>query len=351
MPLPTLKANSITKLTVLDHNPVFFLWLNNSQSRHAKLVVKGEDNRTTWSQIDLETSVRWTAKVMRHGTGNSEVHPKTLAGAEWNEFQRAVGALFPNNHKAHTDIANAQNVWFKYPYVKNLSTGVYDDDDPSGKGFLPNQRKLKQSLLKFSQTRVWEELGPVVAADIFNGNNDRFDTDSGRWMKPHNTMFADKGGGKMSAIGLDMFDAQNPQDTNVNLTPSDLRVLDKLVDSQGRRVFAEKCVRSVGRKLTTAMKDDLYLTTITLEDLRGKKLWTYTVDDELPQHFVDRFVDHFDEGIESGSKELKKYLQDKAKQYAKKGKQIPLGIEFRMTHLGWWPDGIPHSQTYLQALG
>src|SRR5581483_11597011 len=81
---------------------------------------------------------------------------------------------------------------------------------------------------------VWQELGKVVAVDIFNGNCDRFNIETGKWQNYGNVMFLNAG--QTPVIGLDTFEA--------------LLILNK---PARRKAFAGLCTKSVG----TAMKFEL----------------------------------------------------------------------------------------------
>ncbi len=302
--VPIITPNSITGITGLGHKPIYFVKLNGAQQ--ATLVIKGENvMRANEDNEDALVSISWSSKIMKN-INNSQVNSKIMAPNEITEFMRAARLAFPQgSDQAHH--LNMPNNWVKMPKVDNLSDTDYLVRD--NEGFSHEKLSLvKKTIKMLSEDNVWYELGKVVAVDLFNGNNDRFD-DRGLWINKGNIMFTGN-----NVIGLDTFD---PSGTNFGRLESNLvrgggfEALKVLTEGQRRLQYASACTTSVGEELAGALRI-LKMTSVSI------KMPDNSVA-ELSQPALKLlfmpFTPDFVRGLTDGSNQLKTYLQQKVQQY------------------------------------
>ncbi|MBS1616067.1 MAG: hypothetical protein JST06_08130 [Bacteroidetes bacterium] len=299
--VPILLANSITGITGLGHKPIYFVKLNGSPN--ATLVIKGE-NVMQQDNDDALVSISWTSKLMKN-VNNNQVNSKVMTPAEVIEFMRAARAAFAPNSDQAAHLNVAKN-WVKMPKVNNLTDtdyivieGGFGREDIS---------MVKKAVSKLSETQAWYDLGKVVAVDIFNGNNDRFDS-TGYWVNKGNIMFTGN-----SVIGLDTWDPASSDGgsmiSNLNRGGGfdELRIL---IDNGRRQLFADACVNSVGDSFSRAMRVK-GVGSISL------KLPDNTILSVTQQNMKTLFVPYapdFLRGLTDGATQLKTYLQNKVRQY------------------------------------
>lgn len=337
--VPIITANSITTITGLRVKPVYFISLNGQAQ--ASLVVKGE-NMLNINNNDALVSMSWTSKLMKNVNSN-QVNVKLMTPAEIVEFLRAGNATFaPNSDEAYH--LGRQYNWVKMPNVAGLSDAeLWPDSSPK-----PEAKRIKAAIVKLMQQHIWYELGKVVAVDIFNGNNDRFNS-QGDWVNKGNIMFVNN-----SVIGMDTWD---PAGTNGGNMESNLvkgggfAELAILNDMFARHNFAVKATASVGKEMADALKR-AGMNGITVKLMDNSIL---NVDLEQIKTLFDEQVTEFKRGLYDGATQLRIYLQTKVNQYdvARRGairlgggrggvpvqqgpiKRVPKGVLDRMTYLGW----------------
>ncbi len=299
--VPTITPNSITGITGLSHKPIYFVKLNGSPT--ATLVIKGE-NMLRENNDDALVSISWTSKLMKNVNSN-QVNSKVMTQQEIAEFIRAGRAAFDPNSNQGVQLLLNKN-WVKMPKVDNLSDtdyivyeGGFGRDDMS---------LVKKAVAKLSEDAAWYELGKVVAVDIFNGNNDRFDS-TGYWVNKGNIMFAGN-----NVIGLDTWDPASSDGgsmvSNLNRGGGfdDLRIL----TDQGRRMqFADACCRSVGDSFARAMRGS-HVNSISLRMPDNSVVSVSQTD--MKTLFVP-YQPEFLRGLTDGATQLKTYLQNKVRQY------------------------------------
>lgn len=299
--VPILTPNSITGITGLGHKPIYFVKLNGSPN--ATIVIKGE-NRLQQDNDDAVVSISWTSKLMKN-VNHQQVNSKIMTPQEIIEFMRAARATFaPNSDQAFH--LNVPKNWVKMPSVGNL----YDTDyivQENGFG-REDITLVKKAVAKLSEDAAWYELGKVVAVDIFNGNNDRFDS-TGYWVNKGNIMFTGN-----TVIGLDTWD---PASSDGGTMLSNLNrgggfdALRILTDAGRRQQFADACVNSVGDAFSRAMRAK-HVNSISL------KLPDNSVISVSSQDMKTLFVPYAPEflrGLTDGATQLKLYLQNKVRQY------------------------------------
>jgi hypothetical protein len=211
------------------------------------------------------------------------------------------------------------------PFVTGLSDADFVGEDPQG-DWVVDLVQLKEVIVKLFDDAVWRELGKVVAVDIFNGNNDRFDSGTGEWINRGNIMFL--AGGQTTVIGLDTFDPDRMGAGRSNLNSAGgFDELNILIDANRRRVFAERCMKSVGEKMKSRLEGRLVgpkRNNVRVGDIPC--FWVKTVGPQGPANvkietkdLKDFFLPHapvFAQGISDGADQLRTYIQGKVQQYA-----------------------------------
>lgn len=354
--VPMITPGSITGISGLTKRPVFFLKLNGSAQHN--LVVKGEAGTGAhpgMTDQNVEISVKWGSKLMKN-VNNDLVNTKIMTAPEIVLFKAAAAAAFPQGSPQANNVGPGANyMWVKMPYVAGLTDGEYFDDNND-----VSVAAIKRNVEKFSDTAVWMDLGKVVAVDIFNGNSDRFDIATGRWVNKGNVMFV--AGGATSVVGLDTFDPNSGDLGNLH-AGGGFPELRTLIDVNARNVFAAACARSVGAEMKHHLGNAVASLTITMQGPNGPQLA------RIPVATLDRIFDgyapDFAQGLTLGATQLRTYLQGKVRQYApapvfqrarpgggaapfamaqhRRGvvpqgppvKTIPQGILDRMAYLGW----------------
>ncbi|ARK11866.1 hypothetical protein A6C57_16865 [Fibrella sp. ES10-3-2-2] len=337
--VPLITANSITTITGLRVKPIYFVTLNGQAQ--PSLVIKGE-NMLNVNNNDALVSITWTSKLMKN-VNNHQVNVKLMTPTEITEFLRAGNATFAANSDEAYHLGGQYN-WVKMPNVAGLSdTEIWPTTSAT-----PEAKRIKAVIIKLMQPHIWYELGKVVAVDIFNGNNDRFNS-NGDWVNKGNIMFVNN-----SVIGMDTWD---PSGTNGGNMESNLvqgggfQALTILTDLFSRHEFAVKATASVGLELSNGLKrSGTNSVSVRLTDNS-----IISVDLEQIKTLFDEQVTEFKRGLLDGATQLRAYLQSKVNQYdvsrravikfgvARGGvpinqgsiKRIPKGVLDRMNFLGW----------------
>jgi hypothetical protein len=354
----TGNPNNITGMSCLENRPVFFLTLNGAASPN--LVVKGEGDGITALAAHADESIKWGSKLMK-GV-NSQVNTKIMTPAEVTAFkQRGQQLISPLMLRPHLNLAipGPPYTWTKMPFVAGVTTAEFYKENNT-----PDAKLAKADIVKMSNTAFWVDLGKVVAVDIFNGNCDRFDINTGHWVNKGNIMFLAGGVGQTSVIGLDTFDpnAKALHDLTAHVdfrndinARREFQHLLILTDPGERRQFAIKCVESVGNELKRAFKGTQYFT-MKINGGPQPSLERFEVD--KMNNLFKVYENDFDQGIIDGALLLKGRLQSKVRQYRPvapapfqrsghgqtyrplppvpvPGKVIPQGILDRMAFLHW----------------
>jgi len=326
--VPTIAPGSFTVDKGLADHPVYFLTV-----RGMKVVVKGEAKGSTGhdrTDQDTATSIKWGSKLMKN-VNDSQVNTKIMDQAEVNAFLYAARPKFkplppipgsgiaptpPPKQYLNVSAAGAQNyTWVKMPVVDGLTDA---DFTKKVRGFTtPIPGKVREQIVKFTDETLWPSLGKVLAVDIFNGNNDRFDIGTGRWINYGNVMFVDQGS---RVIGLDTFDPNTKKSNLVNHGRYD--ELKTLIDAQEQNTFAKACAQSVGETLEfDAFGKGAQYMTLPVDAPHGKVLWQVK-----PGEVKDLYLPcapALAAGIAKGSSELKAYLQRKVQQYRQRAQGGP----------------------------
>lgn len=365
--VPMITPRSITGISGLKKRPVYFLKLNGAASPN--LVVKGEQySASIKEERDLEISIAWGSKLMKN-VQHSMVNTKIMAPTEIQLFKAAVHAKYTQpDQEFQFAFGGAAYKWVKMPFVAGLSDADVNEERKFKSGDTHytldvfTVTKLKEAINKLSDESVWFALGKVVAVDIFNGNNDRFNIKTGSWDNLGNVMF-ENGSGQMRVIGLDTFSPVSGNAGNLSSggVYPELLVLN---DANKRRNFAELCARGVGTTLKNKLLDVGTRVTAKINGPGGTSVVDISAA-KLPEFFLP-YAPLFEQGLAHGSYELKQYLQRKVREYnapvaaaapavaaAPRGflspqrqapprpgaltpaKPIPQGIVNRMNYLGW----------------
>ena len=338
--VPVITPGSITAMTGLTKRPVYFLSLNGSPTPN--LVVKGD-------AAGADVSIKWGSKLMKN-VNDDQVNTKIMTPAEINIFKQfALNAFAADTPQRNNVAGTGAYTWVKMPYVAGLSDAGFLTEDET-----PKTREIKETVAKFLDTAVWNQLGKIVAVDIFNGNNDRFQvlngdmSPLGSWNNKGNIMFVTGGANKV--IGLDTYD---PASDRSNLTTAghfdELRIL---IDPGQRNAFATACVKDVGNELKKSFRyADRKVATFAVPPAMPGQL-PRTIEVDKLQDLYLSYAPNFSAGLATGAADLKLYLQNKVRQYAPRWqrampggrplppvpgpvKTIPKGILDRMAFLGW----------------
>jgi hypothetical protein len=305
--VPMITPNSIAFTKCLTERPIFFATVNG-----VPIVIKGDakGRGPALTDSDAEMSIKWSSKLMKN-VNNSQVNTKIMTPPEVLIFVQAALAKFGPTNKNITPPGVNSYTWVKMPMVQGLSDAdVWDD-----KGGV----KLKKVIARLIDETVWLHLGKVLATDIFNGNNDRFDTDTGDWINKANLMFIDGG----SVIGLDTFDPNSAASNLALGSTFDPNVLRTLIDAGRQRTYANKVAASIGAGLSKAMrKEGATKISYTVDGGPGGPVpWTCTAD-ELKTLFAP-YAASLAAGLQKGSSDLQTYLQNKVHQYRNAKRTLP----------------------------
>jgi hypothetical protein len=307
-----ITPNSITGMTGLPARPVYFVKLHGSPTPN--LVVKGEAGGkyvTGMSNDDAVISIAWGSKLMKN-VNSSLVNMKIMNPSEIQVFKAAAAAkLAPGSKQLlNTTEATPYN-WVKMPYVAHISDASPEEEITKiGMSGTPitlmqwSAPKAIAAMQKMSNDALWMQLGQVVAVDIFNGNSDRFELETGTWTNFGNVMFHTVQG-QPRVIGLDTFDPHAGARGNLNKRGvyDELRIL---IDISRRKEFAKACTESFGSTVAKAMRPQ---TDVRFrDDATGNITWAPVK--ALPKLF-GAFADSFEQGLVTGAQALKTYLQAK----------------------------------------
>ena len=317
--VPKIVEGQFTVDKGLDDHPVYFLTVNGK-----KVVVKGEAKGMEVlgrSDDDTALSIKWGSKLMKN-VNDQLVNTKIMDGPEITAFLKTARQKFrplpplpggppapppPNRYNNVTDAVAGRYTWVKMPQVSGLSDAEFTKK--VGGFAKPVRGKVKEQIVKFADESLWPQLGKVLAVDIFNGNNDRFDTSNGKWMNPGNVMFAEQG---TRVIGLDTFDPYSPKSNLVGHGRFD--ELKTLTEPLKRKRYAEACAKSVGETLAF----DAFgpgQQSITVRFPNGDEFSFWQIKRGELDDMYTPFAPALAAGIAKGADQLKTYLQGKVTQY------------------------------------
>lgn len=342
-----ITAGSITSMTGLTKRPVFFLRMNGAAQPN--LVVKGESLTTgAMNEDEVMVSIKWGSKLMKN-VNNSQVNTKIMTANEVNIFRQAAAAAFDPMSPQGKFATNAFR-WVKMPMVHGLSDADIFNED-IGKFGSYEIGLIRKLLPKLFNDNVWRDLGPILAADIFSGNSDRFNVTTGTWNNYGNLMFL--AGGTTSMIGLDTFDPNSGDEGNL-ANKGGFDAMQSLIDPNRRNAFALACTKSVGEELSDkAVRAGAGGFVVFLPAMNETRS---LAAENLRTAFVP-YANLLAQGIADGADTLRAYLQGKVQQYAPvpnwrparpeqrvviggggrgpRVKNLPQGVLDRMAHLGW----------------
>lgn len=187
-----------------------------------EMVLKGELNSRV-GKIN-ENSLRLAARVMHQSDSAIDVEIAEESEVEairlLAQKQFAVGfreitdaeQKRVNQERSQAFILNSINnndyIFCKMPFVHNLRSA--SALEKSNMADAATKQKVAQRILKKlkDDSQAVVALGKIVAADLFNGNTDRFDPVDGRLINPGNILFEKQDDKKYKPIGLDFFESQ-----------------------------------------------------------------------------------------------------------------------------------------------
>ena len=338
-----ITAGSITGITGLSKRPVFFLRMNGAAQPN--LVVKGESHSTgSMNSEEVMVSIKWGSKMMKN-VNNSQVNTKIMTANEVNIFRLAAAAAFLFTSPQGEHATNGFR-WVKMPMVNGLSDAEFYDDNTNK----VNPQLIKRILPKLLNDNTWRDLGPILAADIFIGNSDRFDVESGAWINNGNVMFL--AGGTTSMIGLDTFDPNSGDKGNL-ANKGGFDAMKSLIDANRRNAFALACTKSVGIKLSNKALD-AGMQTLLVFLPSANKSFSFAAEN-LGTAFVP-YANLLSQGIADGADSLRAYLQGKVQQYpppvpslrpARPGQRVVIGGGIRGPQVKALPQGVLDRMAYL----
>jgi hypothetical protein len=306
--VPMITTGSISEVTGLTRRPVYFLKLNNSPTPN--LVVKGEkafvgmekDSPGIVEQANI--SIKWGSKLMKN-VQHRMVNTKLMTHPEIIVFKAKVARSFAEKTPQYQNGIMGTYNWVKMPFVPGVSDAdMYDE--ATG-----NVLKIKgmEVIGKLADERIWNDLGIVLAVDIFIGNNDRFDIETGYWRNHGNFMLLDDP--NSAVIGLDTFDPCGAYTQSNLVIGKTYDALKSLTDPVQRLDFAQKCAKSVGEVLGQIFTETGNLIIpISIKNENGDVGTCYVRQDEVENLYLP-YAPALAQGIEIGATRLKQYLNNK----------------------------------------
>jgi hypothetical protein len=307
--VPAIVPGSITGIDGLVKRPVYFLKLNNGAM--PSLVVKGDSDKDDHAAV----SIAWGSKVMKN-VQNKHVNTKIMTAAEITAFKNAVLRNFQRGTPQLLFMSESYT-WVKMPYVPGVTDADFVNDDAT-----VNLKAIKEVIKRMSDAQVWHDLGIVVAADIFNGNSDRFVVEvqdtrpAGTWSNRGNIMFLGAGHGHTTRVtGLDTFDPNSP--VNNLRSGGGFEGLKALINPIPRNEFAKQAVRSVASQMKNWLRNEggqrgAFFSIATQGD-GGPGILRIEV--EKMETLFDEYATDFAQGMTTGSTRLKAYLERKCTDY------------------------------------
>ncbi|MEQ1764977.1 MAG: hypothetical protein ABL984_17755 [Pyrinomonadaceae bacterium] len=350
MPKIPMITNAVVLNKAIDGRPVYFVTVAGEE-----LVVKaehGQIDKQAGTEIDAAVSIHWGAKLMKN-INNELTSIKIMKQEEIDHFLAAALAKFnqPNYvGPRHLGLLEEQ-VRNHVTWVKMRSVAGLNELELTAKVEGLNNRQATPELLKkafntLSDPNAWVQLGKIIAVDVFNGNNDRFDIPSGRFLNPGNFFFI-KPANVSQMLGLDTFSPNMGQMVNLR-SGRDESIGDHLNILAGGlplKEFAARCTRSVGKSMATEMRNRgasdgnggfVANPIISLPISQDERI---TLSADEVEISFDDYTEYFARGLEQGAQELKLYLKGKMQKYKLPGnpKTMPPGIIARMLYLNWHP--------------
>ena len=309
--VPIITAGQFAVTGGVEDHPVYFVRMQDGR----ELVVKGEARSATGDAAEnanIELSIKWSSKLMKN-VNHTDVNTKIMQAPEIQAFLAAARTRFASEQASR----KYQNVtpgransytWVKMPKVAGLTDAEFTKKVD---GFSqPVKSKVKEQIARFRDEGLWPQLGKVVAVDIFNGNNDRFDTETGRWQNYGNVMFTNNA---QTVIGLDTFDPFSST-AKIGQRPDDLSALDTLKDHAKMREFALKCTKSVGQTLARdAFGTGTNYLSVMMDTPQGRL--PLQLEKKHVEEFYLEFAPAMVAGMQRGVEQLQQYLQRKVTQY------------------------------------
>jgi hypothetical protein len=334
-----LSANGLQRIKQLsDGHPVFLLTYNDgtcviksdgaTQSKHLR------DPIEIMNAIDPHARSRVVGKqellaIKSWTAGNpgslDEKAPGYLA-AELAKALRPPTPPMPGQRM----VSNQQAVFIVMPAKQQLvelkeagleALGVDGDGHPT----VRDKGKVRQLAEVFKQPGTLEKLGAILAVDAFNGNQDRVNFEDGvqvkswhgqpmrRMQNVGNFFVGEGGGGRLTVLGLDVFDPSNQFKDFDTFVETDFDPFPGRIhrpDAAGRRkVLAQE----VAQDLETVLGP------------RNRK-FGFLKQTRLPGNAASRI----EKGFDDAAKAILSYLKQK---YANGG--IPIAISRRIEACGW----------------
>lgn len=316
MDLPYLTAATIIQIRAFELAPQDNLQKGWGNSRPAwlietpsgNMVLKAEMNTRGAPRARLAAdSARWGGELMARVS--PEAKPQMLTSGEIDTL-KTIPAVFCYDQKNCDYIRDISScgmfIFYKMKYVDNLRDAEK----------MINSGKVDKLIGKLKEEETMVQLGRIIAVDMFNGNEDRFDKD-GRIVNMGNIIFQkDLATRSYKPVGLDFFEAQGAH-SSVYGTPDATWSGNTLRDHSTIVILARKIVNNLN-----ALNPN------------GLQLKDY-----------DLF--NLNKGITEGANTLKTYLIRKTNASQGRvmiGRQrggaagpraLPAGLTRKMEHLGW----------------
>lgn len=317
--LPRITEDSLVTMASHPSKPIAFIQVINSEDILTDLVIKREaqSDRSNPAHVG---SIAWTSKIMKN-VQDPLVKMILLDDQELNFLTSVVNQYIPGTPTCQDLIENVENsVWVKMLTASDLSDGAFSTRGGDGKKDELNFEKLTALLSHLHNPDNWVELGKVLAADIFNGNSDRFSLDGTSWTNGGNLLFINA-----RIIGLDVWDPSNRSGQS-NLFDRQMgrnhtfesKMLDPLSDTLKRRQYAENVVKAVGERIDRTLKNAGYKEDQKISITFGKGRGKVKIKCKRSE-FTDLYTHRaslVEQGVIEGTDKLREYLLVKINRYA-----------------------------------
>jgi hypothetical protein len=302
--LPEITSSSASGLGVISPAQGVFML---AMSKGEVIVLKSENySADGGNRQGYDSANKVMARVSKiRAVSLTESEIKAVNGFKTN------AAGFEN---ARNEVKAGKRFWIKAAYV--VDEGNLEAPDATKDFTQPvsqaDQAKRLATITKICQglgnnTKAWRQLGKIAAADMFNGNADRFNFDFKPWVQNWGNIMFSMANGEMNAMGLDNY-ASNQRKAG----RTDLILTDRWESAHGEFIKdtkkGEASIENIFSEMKTSME-------------------SYG----LTPRFGAPELDSFKSGFVSGVKSIKNYVTGPGSAIRGEDKEIKKKLDF----LGW----------------